>query len=176
VREELVEERRAVVTQDAAVSDREDCGHLGLPLLRDWAEAVNAAADADQAAAPDPTVDGVPGHAQGEQLPAGDKRVLTPCQPLDLADRWRENTARVPELPMLAAFSPHIEENPALIGAAPMEAVFSARGRVTRRCGVVATAGALLTQPYPAGAAAGAARWRAHREPLLTRPSTRTES
>ena len=152
VREELVEERCAVVTQDAAAADREDCGHLRLPLLRDWAEAVNAAADPDQAAGPDPTVDGVPVHAPGEQLPAGDKRVLTTGQPLDLADRWHENAARVPELPMLAVFSPHIEENPALVTSAPTEAVFSARNRIMRPCRRRGNRqGTPPTQPDPAG-------------------------
>jgi hypothetical protein len=151
VREESVEKGCAVVAQDREFADGEDRGHLRLPMLRDWAEPVNAAADPDQAAGPDPTVDGVPVHAPAKQLPAGDKPVLTTDQPLDLADRWRKNTARVPELPMLAVFSPHIEENPALIGAAPAEAVFSARGPTTRRCGVVATARASPTQPDPAG-------------------------
>jgi hypothetical protein len=52
VREELVEERRAVVTQDGTVADSKDRGHLRFPFLRDRAEAVHATPDPDQAAGP----------------------------------------------------------------------------------------------------------------------------
>ena len=72
VGEELVEGGGALMTEDSPWTDRETCGHLILERLSDRADAIHAAADGDEPASSQPTIDHAAIQAQSEQLGAGD--------------------------------------------------------------------------------------------------------